>query len=131
MALSRRDMIQWMASLGAGLTAGEAMAQGGVGQRGSGRGMGRGDGSGRGAMAGGRGMGPGGGAGRAAPVPLEGETWGLNGANSFGEYKQALMRAGKPIPPVAVSPDNPAIMYHEYLCGACGHCDEACLAQGV
>ena len=120
MTLSRREMIQRMAVLGVGVAASDAVAQNGVGRGGGGTGRGMGPRNGTGASA-----------GRPAPVPIRGKTWGLNGATSFGEYKQSCMRAGKPVPPVAVSPDNPAILFHEYLCASCGHCDEACLTQGV
>ncbi len=145
-SLSRRAWIQRSTVLGVGLVGGDALLSDAAAQQGSGvgkgaggagQGGGPGGGQGRGASSStGRGMGPGGAAGsgamgRPAPVPLEGETWGLNGAKSFGEYKGALVQAGKQVPPVSISPSNPSILFHEYLCGHCGHCDEACLMQGV
>jgi len=58
-----------------------------------------------------------------------GPPYGLEGCSSFKEYKAARRAAGKKTPAVRVDPDNPGILYHDYLCQECGHCGEVCTDQ--
>lgn len=56
-----------------------------------------------------------------------GPPFGLEGHATFQEYKGARKAANQPVPAVAVDPENPSILHHEYLCQDCGHCDEVCM----
>jgi ferredoxin hydrogenase len=67
-----------------------------------------------------------------AAEPAAGESgppYGLDGFRNYGEYKSARRAARKPIGPVSVDPSNPSILFHDYLCQSCGHCDELCTDQ--
>lgn len=58
-----------------------------------------------------------------------GPPYGLNGFSSFKDYKAAKRAARQGLGPVPVAADNPAILFHDYLCQSCGHCDEVCTDQ--
>lgn len=56
--------------------------------------------------------------------------YGLDGFPTFKEFKAAKRAAGQQeIDPVRVAPDNPSILFHDYLCQHCGHCSEVCTDQ--
>ncbi len=58
-----------------------------------------------------------------------GPPYGLEGFSTYAEYKAAKRAARQGIEPVPVDPDNPSILFHDYLCQRCGHCDEVCTDQ--
>lgn len=63
-------------------------------------------------------------------APAEpGPPYRLEGFASFKDYKAAKRAAKRPIDPVRVASDNPSILFHDYLCQKCGHCDEVCTDQ--
>ncbi len=64
-----------------------------------------------------------------SPASEPGPPYGLEGLPNFKEYKAAKKAARQEIPAVRVDPDNPAILFHDYLCQRCGHCDETCTDQ--
>lgn len=55
--------------------------------------------------------------------------YGLEGFPSYKEYKAAKRKAKQKVDPVRVASDNPSILFHDYLCQKCGHCDEVCTDQ--
>ena len=67
----------------------------------------------------------------AEPVssPEAGPPYGLEGYPNFKEYKAAKKAAHQRVPAVRVDPDNPSILFHDYLCQQCGHCQEVCTDQ--
>jgi ferredoxin hydrogenase len=68
----------------------------------------------------------------AGSQPSRGEAgppFGLEGFPNYKEYKAAKRKAKQKVDPVRVAPDNPSILFHDYLCQQCGHCDEVCTDQ--
>ncbi len=63
------------------------------------------------------------------PASEPGPPYGLDGFPNFKEYKAAKKAARQETPAVRVDPDNPSILFHDYLCQRCGHCDETCTDQ--
>lgn len=61
--------------------------------------------------------------------PQPGPPYQLDGHPNFKEYKAAKRALKQTIPAVRVDPKNPSILYHDYLCQECGHCDEVCTDQ--
>jgi ferredoxin hydrogenase len=55
--------------------------------------------------------------------------FGLDGCRSYREYKAARMAARKGVDAVRVDPENSSILFHDYLCQRCGHCDDVCTDQ--
>ena len=69
-------------------------------------------------------------AGSQAASPSEsGPPYGLEGFPSYKEHKAAKKAAREELHPRRVDPDNPSILFHDYLCQKCGHCDEVCTDQ--
>lgn len=63
-------------------------------------------------------------------LPSEsGPPYGLEGFPNYKKYKEAKRAARQMTQPVRVDPDNPSILFHDYLCQGCGHCDEVCTDQ--
>ena len=67
--------------------------------------------------------------GAASSASESGPPYGLECFPNFKEYKEAKKAARQEVDPVRVDSDNPSILFHEYLCQKCGHCDDTCTDQ--